>query len=70
MYAAASLSNQRSIRTEIIETSVDAGWTSALVARHRAPPLRRPFETFPTPDVTLVVALDGGPRRVSCFTGG
>ena len=70
MYAAESLTNQRSIRTEIIETSRDAGWTSTLVARHRAAPLRSSFETFPTPDITLVVALEGGSRRVGSFESG
>lgn len=58
-YADESLRCAGAKPNEHLVSSVDNGWTSLLLDLHRATGASDVFETHPTPDVTLVVALRG-----------
>jgi AraC family transcriptional regulator len=58
-YANESLRCSEVKPNEHVTSSTDAGWTSLLVDVHRATGTSDVFETSPTPDVTLVVAMRG-----------
>lgn len=58
-YAHESLRCAGAKPNEHVTSSTDAGWTSLLVDVHRATGTSDAFDTNPTPDVTLVVAIRG-----------
>ena len=59
MYDQASLISDLPRGTELLQTTVDAGWTSTIVERQRCSSNLREFETHLTPDTHLVVQLEG-----------
>ena len=68
-FSPASLRCSRSLPAKVLASSVDYGWTSALVEHHRVEPDGEPFETTPTPDQTIVVMLKGE-QDIASFKAG
>ena len=57
------------LRSQIIRSSRDCGWTSVLLDHHRVEPTYDAFETWPTPDQTIVVMLSGS-QTIEAFGDG
>ena len=60
---------REAIPSERVVDSLDLGWTSVLLDRHRDLPLGDVFEAPPTPDYTIVVMLRGEQTVHSCNAG-
>lgn len=57
------------LRSRIIRSSRDCGWTSVLLDHHHVDPTYDEFETRPTPDQTIVVMLSGA-QTIEAFGQG
>lgn len=68
-YAEASTRCAAAKPNRLIETSRSIGWTSLLLDHHEGAGNSGPFETYPTEDLTLVVAT-AGRHRLGAFTQG
>lgn len=68
-YSSLSRDSALALPTEKLASSVAAGWTSLLLEHHGGRDRCEPFETLPTPDQTLVVAMRGE-HEVSVYRQG
>lgn len=57
------------LRSRLVRSSRDCGWTSILLDHHRVDPTSEAFETRPTPDQTIVVMLSGE-QTIEAFGNG
>ena len=68
-YSTDSMECGPALRSQIIRSSRDCGWTSVLLDHHRVEPTYDAFETRPTPDQTIVVMLSGT-QTIEAFGSG
>ena len=68
-FSQSSLSCREALPSTVVASSLDCGWTSVLIERHRVEPSYEPFQTRPTPDQTIVV-MTRGEQELASFKAG